>query len=268
MKQTVRIPYLTSRPAEKYTDSCSDLHIGLDRTATFIGEMLVGAHLFEQQGLSVAPFTPELHYWFGERHLNYPGPIPTPEISIEHQSLNDTTRELPRALYYTAITQLVSEFEIYLGSLAREVYLYNPSLLAVEEKQLSSAELIELGTYDRIVQELTDRAVNKLVMLSYPNLVQRFNREFHVGIHHSDSPASLFDIHHMIEQRNIIVHNNGYSSPLYLERMAGYNNPDVLKPHRSVRPDFLRFYAMLDATAALCDYVDARVREKWNTSAT
>lgn len=265
--ERIVVPVATPRPEDfKLTDSGDDFHIELDRLGTFVAEMLVAAHLFEERAPRIPALRPELHDWFQELHMNKPGPLPAPEIEMNHSSLRDAGRTLPRSLFYSGVTQLVSAYEVYLGSLAREIYRYNNELLAIEEKQLTSAQILALDSTERIVNALVDRAVRKLTALSYPALVDRFNREFRVGIHHGSSPATLFTVHHLIEQRNVIVHNGGHVSDLYLERMSAYEGETILTGHGSVPVSFSAFFDYLFAFSVLGDYIDRKVKGTWATS--
>lgn len=259
-------PIVTPRPDFKLTDSGDDFHIELDRIGTFMAEMLVAVHLFEEKGPRLVSIRPVLHDWFDELHLNKPGPLPAPEVDIDHQSLRSVQRTASRSLFYSGITHLVSGYEQYLSSIAEEMYRYNRKLLSTQERQLTSAEIIALGSYDRIMSALERRATSNLTAPSYPALVKRFNREFHVGIHHDTSPVSLFVVHHLMEQRHLIVHNGGRASDLYLERMSIYEGEPILKKHSAVPVDFKRFFDLLYMLSDLGNYIDEKVKEKWITS--
>lgn len=260
------MPITIPRPAFKLTDSADDYHISLDRLGTFIGEMLVAAHLFEEKEPLLITIRPTLHDWFKEL-LGKLGPLPAPEITISYKSLKNPRRTLAKSLFYTGITQLVSCYEMYVGTLAEEIYQYNPKLLAVVERQLTSAELIALGSYEDIVESLINRATSNLLTLAYPSMVQRFNREFHVGIHHAEAPATLFEVHHLIEQRNIIIHNGGRASHLYIERMNAYKGEAILKKYEDIPINFEKFFDYLYMLSALGDYIDKKVQAKWVTTA-
>ena len=267
----VAVPVNTPRPTSfTLTDSGDDLHIGLDRLGTFMAEMLVAAHFFEERKPQLPAMRPVLHDWPRERFRWEREPLATPEITIGHTSLQSSKRTLARSLFYSGVSQLVSEYEIYLASLAREIYIYNPELLSANErrrdKQLTNAEILAAGSYDRILNALVERAVFKLTALPYPALVERFNREFRVGIHHATSPATLFTVHHLIEQRHLIVHNNGYVSDQYIERMSAYEGEDILGEHNAISVSFKSFFDHLYTLAALGDYIDGKVKNTWQTS--
>ena len=94
--------------------------------------------------------------WFHE------DPVPSPEVvwhpRKERQNL---TGDLLKGLFHTAVTQLVSIYEILIGDIACEVLGGYKHLLAIRENQLTSEEIIELQSYERIIEVLIDRAVSK-----------------------------------------------------------------------------------------------------------
>lgn len=101
MIDVIRIPYRSEKPADKQTDTCTDCHISLDRLGTFMGEMLVAAHLLEAHGSTVGPIRPELHDWLAKQWHQTSGLIPAPSITIEHKNMQSAMRHLSRPLIYS-----------------------------------------------------------------------------------------------------------------------------------------------------------------------
>ena len=271
----------------------------LDGLGTFIGEVLISIDLFAQKymykGDSEVRVQPRLFLndmpeaerqkmirlreelgrtdevmqatsWFCEE------PIPTPEIvwrpRKERQNL---CGDLLRGTFYAAITQLVSTYEIFLEDIAREIYRCNISLLADEKKPkeelliLTSLEIVQLADYDNVIEALMNRAINRLSRdMSYPKLVGRFQNAFHVGIHDQDSPIQqIFPVHHLIEKRNIIVHNDGQASLEYVEKMKIYNDSSILKKDEEVPVDFQDFYNHLSMIREIGKYIELCVQSRW-----
>jgi|GEM_PF-2635227 len=275
--KSITIPLKLPKPERNLTNACSGLYTRLNSFGSFVAESLVAASLFEKkmrsEDFEEIQIKPEIYYYdLSDAVLNKllkrkMCPVPAPIINvrgdIKHENNN---RDLPRALFHTAITQLVTAYELFLQDLAEEVYLKNTELLEVKEKQLSTEEILQLGSFDSIVRELKNRAVNNLISLSYPNLIERFGRTFHVGIHDKDSPASLFAVHHLIEKRNVVVHNNGWISKNYIQRLSIYSDPSIKELGEEVSINFEEFFDDLAMIMKLAFYVDGCIQSKWKVS--
>lgn len=269
--KSITIPLELPKPKRNLTNACHELYRRLNPFGSFVAESLVSASLFEQkmrnEDFKEIQIKPDIYYWYhvflSEITEQKPQPIPVPEITIKEDIKRQGIRDLPRALFHTAITQLAAAYEIFLHDLAEEVYLKNTELLVAKEKQLSTEEILQLGSFDSIIEELKDRAVNNLISLSYPNIVERFGRVFHIGIHDKNSPASLFAVHHLIEKRNIIVHNNGWVSKNYMQRMSVYSEPSIIEFREEVPINFEEFFDDLELVVKLALYVDECIQKKW-----
>lgn len=267
-------------------------HHRLDGLGTFIGEVLLSVDLFAQRYVykdeNEIRLQPRLFLndmpeeerqslialreehgrtdeiirqtsWFCEE------PIPAPEILwCPRKERRNLCGDLLRGLFHTAITRLVSVYEILIGDIAKEIYKNNHDLLAIEERQLTSAEIVELQTYDKVIESLIERAVSKLVHeITYPKLVDRFHRTFHVGIHDRESPVQLFAVHHLIEKRNIIVHNDGVASSTYVAKMQDYNDDSILEENDELPVDFVSFYDDLSMIRKLGSYIESCAQHRW-----
>ena len=195
----------------------------------------------------------------------YEEPVPVPEIVWQpRKERRNLSGDLLRGLFHTGVTQLVSVYEIFIGDIARATYCKNHELLAIDEKQLTTAEIIQLGSYDNIIQSLIERGVGKLIFnVSYSSLVERFHRVLHVGIHDHASPVKLFPVHHLIEKRNIIVHNDGIASSVYVEKMKGYGEESVLQQNEQLPISFVSFYEDLAMIRELGHYIEKCIQERW-----
>lgn len=198
------------------------------------------------------------------------GNIQLPNLKLQGRN----TRQLelyPTLLFKNSIINISSSFEQYIKEIVSEIYTWNEGLLNINEKQLTTSEILEFDSIDSIKQELAERAVTALIMSNYPNIVAKFERKFHVGIHDKSAPIELFEMHHFIEIRNIIVHNDGYCSSLFLKRLENYNLESplgVTESHSSVKIDFDYIDTIKDKIISLICHIDKQVRLKWKTSHT
>ena len=169
------------------------------------------------------------------------------------------------------IVQLASHFETYLAELANEIYYANEELLSINECQLTTREIFELGSIKRIRHHLKRKAVLKLIgNRTYPSIVKAFQDTLHIGIHSGQSPATQAEIHHFIEVRNIVVHNDGQASQPYFARMSNYDPapPRMLQNvGDSLLVDFTWLFEVAEKLLGLADFVDAEVLKRWITTA-
>lgn len=287
----IRLPIESNTPTKESYAHYIFRH-RLDGLGTFIGEVLLSMGLFEQEYIYQTEkeirFQPKLFLndmpedqrkemialreehgrtdeimqqtsWFHEDPV--PSPILVWNPRKERQNL---CGDLLKGLYCTAVTQLVSIYEILIGDLAREIFKNNHELLAIKEKQLTSEDIIELNSYEKIIDVLIDRAVSKFThSTSYPDLVKRFHTKFRIGIHDKHSPVEMFPIHHLIEKRNIVVHNDGVASSSYVERMRNYKQTEILEEYDEIVIDFVGFYNELSMIRNLGTYIENCVYKRW-----
>lgn len=261
------LPFNLKKPDFTSGDALDDLRVALGRVGTFMGEGLAAGHIFEQQVGEPGVIRPVLYDWFTKLYLKKDEPLECPDLVLAHPRAGDIRREFPRLLYHASLTQLVTHWERYVASIAEEVYSHQPELLAIEERQLTSREVLECVDLAEVRQLLMQRALSKLTMASYPNVVRRFADQFHIDIHGDDSPLSLFRMHHLVEQRNVVVHGAGFVSKQYADRMSSYEHPAVLKEHQSIRPDFKELFDELEHVWELGQYVDRKVSDQWDCTA-
>jgi hypothetical protein len=92
MEQVV-VPITTPRPPNfRLTDSGDDFHIDLDQLGTFMAEMLVAAHYFEEREPKLPAMRPVLHDWTRMVFRKGPDLLPTPEVKIDHTTMRSSKR--------------------------------------------------------------------------------------------------------------------------------------------------------------------------------
>lgn len=263
-------PTIQDEEPPRPTDSLDELRILLERLGSFAGETLLALHSFRDADGRDKPVRPALHqpsYGARDRRRR----APAPEILVAEEAipklLRDNTTE---TLYYACLTWLVSAYEDYIRSIAWEVYQGNADhLLARSEYQLTSEKFLELGDFKRIKGELRDRAVENLIQSRpYPKMVERFEREFHVGIHHEASTVDQFAAHHLIERRNIAVHNKGRANEQYRARLDNYDrDEELLQGITKIPVDFTQLYDWIFMIEELCTHIDEEIKRRWLCSA-
>ncbi len=256
----IELPFTPNRK-KKTTEALSDFYAVLSQIINFYQESLM---MYSATRDSILPKSiPERN---GKAYLSQTYTIPAIQI-LERKEFHSEI--YPIRLYNNTITNIASVYEIYLRELATEIYRYNTELLKIDEKQLSSREILDFKSIDDIKEELIDRSVTKLVMSSYPDLVSKFESRFHIGIHNKKSPMTQYELHHFLEVRNIIVHNEGHASKLFFNRLKEYSEVSPLGIFEEFfRPELNFDYlnSFREKLTNLVEFIDAQAKEKWKTT--
>lgn len=196
--------------------------------------------------------------------------IPTPKISIKDKSFDAISRNLSRNLFNHSVSQLVTNFEIFLNEITEDILWRNKELLANDQKQLSNKEIFDLGDIDAIKGALIQRKVFEHAMSAYPKRVDSFQKLFHIGIHSKKAPISLPEVHDLVEIRNVIQHSAGHCSQQYLNRMSVYDETDYQRLLKSeyTQPkiDFCWLLELGINMVRLAEFVDSEAEQKWSTT--
>ena len=256
----IELPYRPIRQ-KKTTDSLSDLYATMSQVVNFYQESLM---MYSATRDSILPKSIPERSGRAYGYKNYTIP------SIQIIERDDFHSEIyPVRLFHNTIVNIASSYEIYLRDLATEIYRYNTDLLKIDEKQLSTREVLEFENVDDIKAELIDRSVTNLIMSNYPDLVKRYESRFHIGIHGKRAALSLHETHHFLEVRNLIVHNDGHASKLFFKRLKGYDKKSplgILDKHNSAELNFEYLNEFRDKLIALSEFIDAQAMNKWETT--
>lgn len=255
----MKVPYDIECP-KWATDALKDFYIRFERIINFYQESLMMYRLVEG---SEAPNNISSKK---ETLITKQFELPPMEIVNRNKGV---LKFYPIQLFYNSIINIVSGYEQYLKEIATELFIWNEELLETNEKQLTTSEILDYHDMDDLKEDLTERAVTKLMMSSYPNLVSKFERYFHTGIHDKSSPISLFEMHHLIEVRNIIVHNDGHHTSLFEDRLKQYESKSPLGldgAYSSPKINFDYINTFKDKVLLLTQHIDKQIISKWATS--
>ncbi|MDZ8104714.1 MAG: hypothetical protein RM338_03700 [Nostoc sp. DedQUE12a] len=112
------------------------------------------------------------------------------------------------------IVSLVSEFDIFLSSLVKTIFLVKPEILNSSEKNLSFKELIGFETIDNARNFLIDKEIDALLRDSHTEHFKWL--EVKLGIKTLREFSSWANFIEITERRNLFVHNDGRVSNQYL----------------------------------------------------
>jgi len=118
---------------------------------------------------------------------------------------------LPR----TILVSFVSEYDAFLGKLMSELIRFRPEVLNAKEKNISFADLIELGSIEAAREELISREVESVLRKSHSDQFSWFEKTFAIPLR--QGLDSWSDFIELTERRNLFVHCDGVVSEQYLK---------------------------------------------------
>jgi hypothetical protein len=263
-KDILDLPFQVERP-EEVTDALRGLYIRVNRLINYTGEVLLTAYIAEGSTPPSDIVSPRARVDYLDRKIS------VPLIQVDTTKWASLEAKMLERLFYTSLVQLASHYEMFLTKLAEEIYLNN-DLIKECERKLTVAEVMKFRDFDELTANVIKDLTTDLVHKSYPNIVSSYEHGFHIGIHDKTSPISLPVVHNLIELRNVVVHNDGHASKLYLERTLSYKEqklPKVLTyEYESLEIDFPWLIDTAKFLLRLGNHIDQQARKRWKTSVT
>ena len=252
-------------PTEDKSDALEDFFIRTSEWVTYISEVLAFSHVSIEAKANETLISPNVM----NPHISARGDqLRLPKIVLSSDEGN-LSGNLINYLFRHSLSQLVSNYEIFLNELTEEIFIRHDEFLAVDEKQLTTKDIFELGDLDSIREVLIKKKVMDHAMSAYPKRVDLFQKQFFVGIHSKKAPITLAEVHDLMEVRNVIQHSDAHASPQYFKRMGNYK-PDykllLEREHSTPKVDFEWLLSMVQNLLKLTEYIDGEVAKKWKTS--
>ncbi len=112
------------------------------------------------------------------------------------------------------IVSLVSQFDAYIGSLIRKIFLIKPELLNGSEKNLSFSKLAEFNDINEAREYIIEKEIEAVLRDSHSNQFKWLENKLNIPLT-KDLP-SWQNFIEITERRNLFVHSNGVVSSQYL----------------------------------------------------
>lgn len=257
----IELPYWVTIPKPK-SDALDDAQIRFNHLMNFVGGVLSSVNFSNENAKIPYPEKIKVNLKTKENES-----VSSPDIKIQPDEREKLFKFVPAQLFNLSVVQLATLYEVFLSELIEDILWNNDKWLEIEEKQLTTKEIFDLGNLENIRMKLMERKVLDFAMLSYPKKVERFEKEFHVGLHQKKFPLSLFEVHDFLEVRNVIVHSDGHASQHYVERMKNYNQPTLIQRRFSTpKVDFSWLISFGKDLISLCSLVDEKISQKWKTT--
>jgi len=147
------------------------------------------------------------------------------EHTLEHRNLKQIWKhsELANELIKkNFIVSLVSQFDAYLGSLIRAMFIAHPEILNGSEKNIPFAKLVEFKDMEEAKEFIIEREVDTILRESHASQFSWLETKLKIPLT-KDLPhwAEFIEV---TERRNLFVHCNGVVSSQYLNvcKQHGY----------------------------------------------
>lgn len=140
------------------------------------------------------------------------------------------------------VVALAGQFDAFLGSLVRSLFLMRPELIASSERSLTLAQLLELGSVEAATNSILDKEVETVLRKSrteqFDWMENKFGIKLRAGL---ESWPTLIEA---TERRNLFAHTSGVVSDQYLS-VCRSNNVDldgscVKGSELTVTPEYFR----------------------------
>ena len=122
------------------------------------------------------------------------------------------------------ICRNIDRFLYYITRILRKIFISYPNHLTNSENKIRGTtdskvdvrEVLEAGSIDEFIQRYADKKVHELGYLGLGKLVEYLNNK--IGLKFDTTLPDFQDACELVEVRNIIVHNAGQVSAVYLQR--------------------------------------------------
>lgn len=139
------------------------------------------------------------------------------KLRKRHDKLHLARTLVPRSLFVS----LVSQYDAYLGSLLRAIFITRPELLNASEKSLSFSQVASFPSIDAIRDHVIEKEIEGVLRSSHTDQIKWIEQRF--GLPLTKGLAIWPTFIEITERRNIFVHTDGVISNQYLMvcRQAG-----------------------------------------------
>jgi len=260
----IELPFFIQSNYDK-SDALADFYIHFSHWINFTCEVLLFNHIGENFLVEDLSVKPKLKYGIsGNKN------VISPKIILQKARSKTVTYSLAENLFNHSISHLVTNYEMFLNQLTEDILWRNIELLLIDERQLTTKQIFDLGNIEKIQEFLVDKKVFEHAMLAYPKRVEVFQSLFHVGIHSKKSPIILAKVHDFIEVRNVILHTGGHASSQYISRVSGYiqkgYKPILEDELDTPKVDFVWLIEFAMDLIKLAEFIDEQVAQKWKTT--
>lgn len=133
-------------------------------------------------------------------------------LDLDKKAQNSFLAE--RLIQRNFIVSLVSQFDAYVGSLIRKIFIIKPELLNGSERNLTFSKLSEYESINEAKEYIIEKEIESVLRDSHHNQFKWL--ESKLGMTLTKDLPSYCDFIEITERRNLFVHSNGVVSSQYL----------------------------------------------------
>lgn len=133
-------------------------------------------------------------------------------LDLDKRAQNSFLAE--RLIQRNFIVSLVSQFDAYVGSLIRKIFIIKPELLNGSERNLTFSKLSEYASIDEAKEYIIEKEIESVLRDSHYNQFKWLENKLSMTLT-KDLP-SFCDFIEITERRNLFVHSNGVVSSQYI----------------------------------------------------
>jgi hypothetical protein len=131
-------------------------------------------------------------------------------LSRQNLHLNTSKNLLPRSF----LVSLVSQYDAYLGSLIRVMFLKKPEILNSSEKNLTFSQLVGFSTIEDARKHIVEKEIEAVIRESHIEQIRWLEKKLAIPLTKDlDIWPTFVEI---TERRNLFVHTDGIVSEQYL----------------------------------------------------
>lgn len=127
-------------------------------------------------------------------------------------------------LHRSLLVSMVGELEMFVDSIARACFAFQPEVLNGSEQALTWKDLAQYSSLDEVRDALVDRTIEDVLRGSLKDWMGFFSKKFSVSpVTSSDG----FAVQELFQRRHCVVHNAGFASNLYMRKLKDFKELNV-----------------------------------------
>jgi hypothetical protein len=119
-------------------------------------------------------------------------------------------------LFSSLLATLIGEYEVFIGGLLRAALTLHPGALGDSNRSFTWKEITAFGTLQELKEHAIEKAVEKVLRESAEEWPKYIADKFKITLPPISGDAKLLEV---FQRRNVIVHNGGKVSSLYVENV-------------------------------------------------
>ena len=189
---------------------------------------------------------------------------PKQEILIENKlgkinsQINQKPETIKNLILKMGLVYFFSLFEAFNKDYFQEIYIFKPELMKSKESKVDLDYLLQFKNIEELHKSLSQRQIERFGYLDIDKLAGLFLKKFSVDLKSNlECWSNLRESHY---RRNIIVHNDGKISDLYLKKLSLESD----RLNEELKCDIEYLWECHSNIESYMDFIDDSMRKKFN----